>query len=135
MVWPGCAPGAAIAQPELLSRIKPYSSGALPITGMAAAIASLRVDDLVVTRRKIIADTRAVVFAFLERHGFSYVPSVSNKFMVDVGQPGERVIIALRQEKVYIGRVWPSWPTHVRVSIGTPQEMEKFQAAFLKVMA
>jgi histidinol-phosphate aminotransferase len=131
----GLRAGAAIAQPELLSRITPYSSGALPITGMAAAIASLKVADLVETRRKIIADTRASVFAFLDRHGFSYVPSVSNKFMVDVKQPGERIILALRQEKVYIGRVWPSWPTHVRVTIGTPQEMEKFQAAFLKVMA
>ena len=28
----------------------------------------------------------------------------------------------------------PSWPTHVRVTIGTPEEMKKFQTAFLKVM-
>jgi len=41
----------------------------------------------------------------------------------------------MRKEDNFIGRTWPSWPTYVRVSIGTPQEMEKFQAAFLKVMA
>lgn len=131
----GLRAGAAIGSPELLDRIGQYSSGALPITGVAAAIASLQVPDLVPKRRKIIADTRADVFAFLDRHGISYVPSVSNKFMVDVRKPGEEVIAALRKEKVYIGRVWPSWPTHVRVTIGTPREMEKFQAAFLKVMA
>jgi histidinol-phosphate/aromatic aminotransferase/cobyric acid decarboxylase-like protein len=107
----------------------------MPITGIAGAIASLQTPDLVPTRRKIIADTRAEVFRFLDRHGFSYVPSVSNKFMVDVKQPGERAVLALRKEKIYVGRVWPSWPTHVRVTIGTPEEMEKFQAAFLKVMA
>ena len=35
----------------------------------------------------------------------------------------------------YIGPVWPCWPTHVRVTIGTREEMGKFQAVLLKVMA
>jgi histidinol-phosphate/aromatic aminotransferase/cobyric acid decarboxylase-like protein len=131
----GLRVGAALAQPALLSRLAQYSACIMPITGIAGAIASLQTPDLVPTRRKIIADTRAEVFRFLDRHGFSYVPSVSNKFMVDVKQPGERAVLALRKEKVYVGRVWPSWPTHVRVTIGTPEEMEKFQAALLKVMS
>jgi histidinol-phosphate aminotransferase len=63
------------------------------------------------------------------------VPSGSNKFMVDVKRPGEEIILALRREKIYVGRVWPSWPTHVRVTIGTAEEMDKFKTAFLKVMA
>ncbi len=131
----GLRAGAAIGRPELLARVKPYSSGALPITAMVAATASLKSPDLVPTRRKIIADIRGDVFAFLDKHGFDYVPSASNKFMVDVKRPGEEVILAMRREKIYIGRVWPSWPTHVRVTIGTAAEMEKFQRAFLKVMA
>ena len=56
----------------------PFSSGALPITGVAAATASLKSPELVPTRRKIIADIRGDVFAFLDQHGFRYVPSVSN---------------------------------------------------------
>lgn len=130
----GLRAGAALAQPGLLKRIAQYSFGPLPSTGMAGAIASLEVPELVPARRKIVAETRAAVFAFLDRHGFSYVPSVSNHFMLDVKQPGQRVVAAMRQEKIAIGRVWPSWPTHVRVTIGTPQEMEQFQAALLKVM-
>ena len=55
--------------------------------------------------------------------------------MVDVKQPGANILSAMRKEKVYIGRVWPAWPTHVRVTVGTVDEMKKFQAAFLKVMA
>ncbi len=131
----GLRAGAAIARPELLARIKPYSSGALPITAMVAATASLKSPELVPTRRGIIAEVRGDVFAFLDKHGFDYVPSVSNKFMVDVKRPGEEVIAAMRREKIYIGRVWPIWPTHVRVTIGTAEEMEKFKRAFLKVMA
>ena len=104
-------------------------------TIVAAAIASLKAPDLVPTRRKIIAEVRADVCAFLDAHSFKYVPSVSNKFMLDVQRPGDEIIQALRKEKGYIGRVWPSWPTHVRVTIGTADEMAKFKTALLKVMA
>jgi histidinol-phosphate aminotransferase len=75
------------------------------------------------------------VSSFLDKHGIKYVPSVSNKIMVDVKRPGQQVREAMMKEKVYIGRTWPVWPNHVRVSIGTPEEMAKFKAAFLKVMA
>ena len=131
----GLRAGAAMGRPDLLSKIMPYSAGALPVTGMIGATTSLKVRDLVPKRRKIIADVREDVFAFLDKHNFKYVPSVSNKFMVDTGRPGETVIEAMRKQKVYIGRVWPSWPTYVRVSIGTQDEMNKFKTAFLAVMS
>jgi histidinol-phosphate aminotransferase len=131
----GLRAGAAIGRPDLLAKITPYSSGALPITGMAGATASLKSTSVVPERRKIMAATRNEVQSFFDKHGIKYVPSVSNKIMVDVGMPGDQVIMALRKEKVYIGRIWPVWPTHVRVSIGTPEEMAKFETAFLKVMS
>jgi histidinol-phosphate/aromatic aminotransferase/cobyric acid decarboxylase-like protein len=131
----GLRAGAALARPDLLQKITPYGAGALPATGMAAAVASLKSKSLIPTRKKIIADVRSDVLGFLDQHKFKYVPSVSNKFMVDVGRPGGQIIEALRKEKIYIGRVWASWPTHVRVSIGTQDEMNKFKSAFLKVMA
>jgi histidinol-phosphate/aromatic aminotransferase/cobyric acid decarboxylase-like protein len=131
----GLRAGAALGRPDLLQKIQGYSAGALPITGMAAATASLKSKNLVPERRKIIGDVRTDVLAFLDKHQFQYVPSVSNKFMVNVHRPGEQIIDALRKEKIYIGRVWPSWPTYVRVSVGTQEEMNKFKTAFLKVMA
>jgi histidinol-phosphate/aromatic aminotransferase/cobyric acid decarboxylase-like protein len=102
---------------------------------MAAATASLKSRKLIPERRKIIGDVREDVLGFLDKNKFRYVPSVSNKFMVDVGRPGGQIIEALRKEKIHIGRVWPSWPTYVRVSIGTADEMARFKTAFLKVMA
>jgi histidinol-phosphate aminotransferase len=71
----------------------------------------------------------------MDKHGYKYLPSVSNKFMVDVKRPGGEVKALLEKEKVYVGRVWSSLPNHLRVSIGTQDEMNKFKAAFLKVMA
>jgi histidinol-phosphate aminotransferase len=131
----GIRAGAALARPDLIDKVTNYSSGALPITAMVAATVSLKSKTLVPERRKIIGDVRNDVFAWMDKHNFKYVPSVSNKFMVDVHRPGNQVREAMMKEKVYIGRVWPSWPTHVRVTIGTHDEMEKFKAAFLKVMA
>jgi histidinol-phosphate aminotransferase len=131
----GLRAGAAIGRPDLLDKIRPYTSGALPVTGMAAATASLKSKSVVPVRRKIIGDVRADVLAFLDQHEFSYIPSVSNKFMVNVKRPGREIIDAMQTEKVYIGRVWPSMPTYVRVSVGTQEEMNKFKTAFLKVMA
>jgi histidinol-phosphate aminotransferase len=40
----------------------------------------------------------------------------------------------MMREKVAIGRTWPSLPKHVRVSIGTKDEMAKFREAFGRVM-
>ena len=131
----GLRAGAAFARPDLLEKITPYSAGGMPVAAMVGAQASLKVKNLVPERRKTIQDIREDVFAFLDKHKFAYVPSVSNKFMVDVKRPGNEVVMALRQEKVYIGRVWDAWPAHVRVSVGTQDEMNKFKAAFLKVMA
>lgn len=131
----GLRAGAALGRPDLLQKITPYSAGAMPVTSMVAAAASLRVKNLVPERRKIIGNVREDTLSFLDKHKFNYVPSVSNKFMVDVKRPGEEVILALRKEKIYIGRVWASWPTYVRVTVGTQEEMDKFKTAFLKVMA
>lgn len=131
----GLRAGASLARPDLQAKLGGYSQTMMPITGMAAASASLEQKNLVPERRKLIGDVRENVFEFLEKHNFTYVPSVSNCFMVNVKRPGMEIIEALRKEKVYIGRVWPSWPTYVRVTVGLQSEMDKFKTAFQKVMA
>ena len=131
----GLRAGAAIGRPDLLEKIMPYSAGALPVTAMIGATTSLKVKTLVPERRKIIKDIREDTLAFLDKNHIHYVPSVSNKFMVDVKRPGREVIDLMAKENVYIGRVWPAWPTYVRVTVGSREDMAKFKTAFLKVMA
>jgi histidinol-phosphate aminotransferase len=131
----GLRAGAAIARPDLLQQITKFSGGALPITAMVGATASLKAPTVVPERRKIYKEVREDVFAWMDKKHYKYVTSMSNKFMVDTGRPGREVIEAMAQEKVLIGRVWPCWPTYVRVTIGTRDEMEKFKVAFAKVMA
>jgi histidinol-phosphate/aromatic aminotransferase/cobyric acid decarboxylase-like protein len=54
--------------------------------------------------------------------------------LIDGKRPGPEVTAAMLTHKVAIGRSWQSLPTHVRVTIGTRDEMEKFKAAFERVM-
>jgi len=131
----GLRAGAIMGRPDLLQKVNGFSQTMMPITGMAAASASLEAKYVVPERRKIIGDVRNDTFEFLDKHNFSFVRSVSNCFMVDVKRPGREIVNAMAQEKVYIGRVWPSWPNHVRVTVGTQDEMNKFKTAFVKVMA
>ena len=53
--------------------------------------------------------------------------------MLDTRRPGKEVIDAMATQNVYIGRIWPVWPTQVRITVGTAPEMEQFQAALKKV--
>ena len=126
--------GLALGRPDLLAKLQPYGMNAMPITGSAAANASLAETSLVPTRKKIIADTRNETFAWLTRNGYKFIPSVSNCFMIDTGREGKGVIQAMQAKNIYIGRTWPVWPNHVRVSVGTPEEMRRFQVAFQEVM-
>ena len=126
----GLRAGAALGRPDLLAKLRGYGAGALPVTGMVGAIASLKAKGLVEQRRKVIAEIREETAEWLDKRGFAVLPSEANMLMVDVRRPGREVFQALLEEKVAIGRTWRSMPNHVRISIGTREEMAKFRAAF-----
>jgi histidinol-phosphate aminotransferase len=130
----GIRAGFAMGRPDLLAKLRPYGAGSLPITGLACATASLRASrTLLPERRAINARIRENTFAWLERKNIQYIGSEANFFMMEVNRPGADFAKAMAKEKVLIGRVWPAWPTKVRISIGTQTEMDKFMAACDKV--
>jgi histidinol-phosphate/aromatic aminotransferase/cobyric acid decarboxylase-like protein len=131
----GIRAGAALARPDLLEKLQGYSGPALlPATGMAAATASLKEKSLVPERRKIIAEIRDDLCDWLTRKRYPFIPSEANMVMVDSGRPGHQFAEAMLTHKVAIGRTWPALPRHVRVTIGTREEMTKFKDAFERVM-
>jgi histidinol-phosphate aminotransferase len=91
--------------------------------------------ELVPMRKRGNAARRTDVLAFFAEHGFAHTPSVSNKAMVDARMPTQQVIDALAARDVFVGRAWPVWPTHVRVTIGSADDMARFKVAFLEVTA
>jgi histidinol-phosphate aminotransferase len=131
----GLRAGAAIARPDILEKIRPFSAGQMPITAMVGATASLNVKTLVDYRRKIMGNVRTDTFDFLTKKNVEFIPSESNCFMLNAKRPGKEFWKAMTAENVYIGRTWNVWPEWVRVTVGTKEEMAKFKQAFDKVYA
>ena len=118
-----------------MQKIENYGGGnPMPVTAVAAASASLKDPQLVPERKRINAEIREETFQWLDRNGYSYIPSVSNCFMLDTKRPAKEVIAAMAQQNVFIGRIWPVMPTYTRITVGTREEMNQFQVAFQKVM-
>ena len=131
----GLRAGMAIARPDLLAKMRRYSgSGFLPVTGLACATASMRVENLVAERRALCKQIRENTFSFLEKKGISFIPSQANFFMMEVKQPGVDFAKAMAEQKIIIGRIWPVWPTKGRVTVGTQEEMAKFDQAVGRIM-
>ena len=126
--------GFAIGRPALMEKMEVYSGwNPMPITAVAAATGSLKDPRLVPDRKRINATIREATFAWLSKKGYSFVPSQSNCFMLDAKRPAREVIAAMKAQNVFIGRPWPVWPTHVRITVGTQAEMERFEEAFDRV--
>ncbi|MCU1303367.1 MAG: Periplasmic aromatic amino acid aminotransferase beta precursor [Candidatus Sulfotelmatobacter sp.] len=127
--------GFAVARPDLLDKIMERAGwNFMPVTALVAASASLKDSNLVPERKRINAAIRRETFQWLDRNGYSYIPSESNCFLLETKRPGKEVIDAMAQQKIFIGRIWPVMPTSVRITVGTHDEMQQFQTAFQKVM-
>jgi histidinol-phosphate aminotransferase len=128
--------GYAVARRDVINRLREQQAfDSVNILAVAAARASLIDSDQIVHGRRINRETRAAVCADLDRLGYRYIPSVANFLMVDLRRPAAPVIQALKQRRVEVGRVFPALPNHLRVTIGTPEQMQAFAAAFRDTMA
>jgi histidinol-phosphate aminotransferase len=131
----GLRAGAAIGRPDLLDKLRKFGGLAImPATGMAGAVASLKDKNLVAERRKTLADIREDLFAWLEKRHYGFIRSEANMVLIDGKRPGRETTAAMLEQKVAIGRTWAALPNHVRVTIGTREEMAKFKTAFERVM-
>ncbi len=127
--------GVAMAKPDLLAKIQNLMGwNAMPTTAVAAATASMAEAHLIPERRQVNAEIRGEMFQWLDSHGYSYIPSQANFFMLDTKRPAKAVIDAMAKRSVRIGRIWPILPTYSRITLGTREEMAMFRDAWQEVM-
>jgi histidinol-phosphate/aromatic aminotransferase/cobyric acid decarboxylase-like protein len=134
----GLRAGALYGRPDLLAKVAEYGRGGnLPVTATACAAASMKIAQTMLPERIAINKrNRDLAFEHLEKAGVSYIPSVSNFFMMSVkGMTGAQVGEAMAAKKIILaGNRWPEWPNHIRVTVGTHEEMTKFNAALDQVL-
>jgi histidinol-phosphate aminotransferase len=131
----GLRVGYVIGTPELvheLNRLRaPFNVGT---AGQSAALAALgdqehlraTVDATVAGRREL---TRA-----LEAHGLRVAPSQANFLLVELERPGRAVYEALLAEGVIVRPMPPPLDTSIRVTIGLPEENQRFLDALGRVL-
>jgi len=128
--------GYCVAQPETIERMRPHQlSDSVSVGALVAAIASLSDREQVANGRRLNNEARTLVMRELEAMGFGHIPSHGNFLMVDLQRPVVPMIQAMKQRNVQVGRLFPTLPNHMRVTIGKKTEMETFLAAFRQAIA
>lgn len=129
--------GYAVSNPEiadLLNRVRqPFNCNSL---ALASAIAVMNDDEFV---KKVAENNRlemARYEAFCQANGLEYIPSKGNFITIDFKRPAAPIYEALLREGVIVRSIAGyGMPNHLRISIGLPQENERFFTALLKVLA
>lgn len=127
--------GYAVAQKqtiEAMHRELLFDNGNAAV--LSAAVASVADPEIVPTNKKRLNGTRKWVTSELAKSGYTVIPSHANFFMVDTGHDVNPVIEAFHQRKIIVGRKFPSMGNWLRVSVGKPEEMREFLAAFREIV-
>ena len=128
--------GYCVAQPQVIQRLRPHQTwDSVNIMALVAAIASLNDADQVANGRRRNSDTKKFVYGAVTDLGYKYIPSQANFLMIDMKRPVTPLIAALREKHVQVGRLFPSLPNYMRVTIGKRDEMETFVSTLVTVSA
>lgn len=123
---------AAKEKVEALGRFASFSNTNAAV--LAAALASLAEPDLVPRMKRRLNDTRKWLTGQLTADGRRFIQSEANFVMIDTGRDVAPLIASFAAGKILVGRRFPSMPTWLRVSVGTPAEMAAFVAALREVL-
>jgi histidinol-phosphate aminotransferase len=127
--------GYAIAPRALIQRMRPYSVGSINAIVKWGGVAAL--NDMAGQARvkQVTLELRKKTAEELKALGYSVVPSDANFFMVHIRRPVQPVVAEFRKKGILVGRPFTGMPEHLRVSIGTPEEMGRFMVAFKEIFA
>jgi histidinol-phosphate aminotransferase len=127
--------GYGVATPELvgyMNRVRaPFNVGTL---GQVAAIAALDDTEHVQKSRELNAVERERVSGRLRGMGLSVTPSQGNFILVDVRKNGRATYDALLKKGVIV-RPFANLPNYVRVTLGRPNENDRFLSALSEVLS
>lgn len=125
--------GYGVATTEIIDRMRPHSTGTQNVLVKFGGAAALR--DTATERRvkALNARIRDETSAELRDYGYDVIPSQTNFFMVHVGRDVREVAEDFREYDLIVGRPFPPMTEHLRVSVGTEEQMRRFMVAFKEI--
>jgi histidinol-phosphate aminotransferase len=126
--------GYAISTPEIIKQLRVYASNSVNVLAKHGAVASLKDTAGQAEVKKKIVSLRNKTSRELEAYGYPVIPSETNFFMVSLHDATvQPTIEAFRAKGILVGRPFPPMLNHLRVSVGRPEEMDKFLVAFKEI--
>jgi histidinol-phosphate aminotransferase len=127
--------GYALAQPDVINRMQEHGQwDSVNVFAAEAARASLG-DQLHVEKgRKLNREAKQWLANELSKMSYSMLPSDANFVMINLKREVRPVIQAMRERGVHVGRPFPPMTQYLRLSIGTPDDMQRFMESFRVVM-
>lgn len=130
----GLRMGFACAKPELIWKLRPFRNNAISIVGARAVLAALgEAATLIPQRRAGLIKVRSDLCAWLRARDLRYIEPHANFLMIDTGVDARQLGLDLLKKDVAVGRPFPPLDKMLRVTIGTAEDMGKFQRAFAEV--
>lgn len=132
----GLRVGYGITTPEIAGAVnrvrEPFNVNLLAQT---AAVGALEDKEHLQKSRELNIKGRDYLYQEFSRMGLSYVPTEANFIFVDVKRECRPLFNALLKEGVIVrtGDIF-GFPTYIRVTIGKPEENQRFIAALQKVL-
>lgn len=125
--------GYAVAPASIITQMRPWAMNSINAIVKWGGVAALKDT---AAQAKVKQDTltlRKKVTGELASMGYASIPSEANFFMVGIKRQVPPVIDEFRTRGVLVGRPFPPMLEHLRVSIGTAEEMDRFMAAFKQI--
>lgn len=125
--------GYAVGQKAAIARMREQQQwDANNVAALAGARAALADTNYVITMKKRNDDTKKWLNDQLFKLDLVPLPSETNFEFIDMKRDVKPLIAKLAEAGVHVGRQFPAMPNYLRVTIGTPEEMEAFVAALKK---
>lgn len=118
---------------QILNRVRmPFNVNSL---AQAAALAVLDDAEYLAKSKKVVHDGLKYLYGELDALGVTYFTTQSNFFLIHVKRPADEVFQALLYEGVIVRSMSSyGYPESIRLSVGLPEENQRFIKAFKKVM-
>lgn len=119
--------GYAIAHPDTAERLREFlSADNATALALAAALASLEDRDLISRSRAANEKAKKITIDCLDELGLEHLPSHTNFLMHRINGDLDTYRRRMRERGIYVGRPFPPLLGYNRVSLGLPEEMERF---------
>jgi histidinol-phosphate aminotransferase len=125
--------GYAVAPRPLIQKMRMELTGTINALVKWGAVAALQDTESQARVKRLNTELRNKTTTALNALGYETVPSETNFFLVNLKRPIGPVAAEFRNRGVLVGRAFPPLTEHLRVSVGTAAEMDRFMVAFKEI--